>query len=175
MRKDSVATVKPTVWSPNERVECFMCVLVTKTIQQDPRLAVRPVIAIFVRDEKHVGSSTDPHATEANLQPTNKIESFGKGFSRVKLAVARSVFEDNDCISALPFRSAHGIRVGFGNPQASTMIDRKSYWLMHLRFASRQRYVKSIRDRHLFGSRCWRKPIRKILRLGPNRAGHLGC
>ena len=88
MGEDSVTTVKPTIWSPDESVECFVGVLIAPTIQEDFRFGVRDIVAIFIGDEHEVRSRSDPDTAEANFESADEVQVFGEDFTGIEFAVS---------------------------------------------------------------------------------------
>ena len=56
--ENSLASVEPTVWSPDETVECFMSVVNPPTIEEDSRFRVGNVVAIGIGNEEQIGRSS---------------------------------------------------------------------------------------------------------------------
>ena len=80
------------------------------------RQGVRHVIPVLIRDEHQVGSRPHPHATEAQFQAADKVQTLDEHLAILERAVAVGVFQDDDLVLALPVLGAVGIGVGFGHP-----------------------------------------------------------
>src|ERR1051326_8670486 len=158
MSKDALATVEPTVRSPSEGVKSFVGVLISPAIEQDLRFPRRlGLVAIFDGNEHEIRSSAHPNATETNFKTADEIQAFHEHSAAVELAIAISIFEDQDAVLPLPFWSADGIGVGFGDPEAPAIINCKSDWLFYVRFTSEQGGLKAGRNSHFFGGVFGRK------------------
>lgn len=111
-----------------------MGILVAETVEENLRLTVGFVVAIFIRDKEEVGRSADPDAAEADFESADEIQAFGEDFAGLEFSVAIGVFEDDELIEPLPFRLADGIGVGFRDPDTAAFVESHGDRLMDVGF-----------------------------------------
>src|SRR5215471_5384278 len=151
MRENPVATIKPAVRPPRERVQRFVRVLISPAIEKDLRRArwLR-FIAILDRNEHQVRGCADPDAAKSNLESAHEVEAFHENGALVEFAVAVGILEHQDSVLALAFGSANRVSVGLSYPKPAAIINRESNRLFNIRFAGEQRRFETGRNCHLF-------------------------
>lgn len=109
-----------------------MRVLVGPAVEQDLRRTIGHQIAVAIGDEHQVRRGTDPHATEADLEPADQVELAREHRARLERAIVIAILEDHDVVGALVAGSAHWIGERFGHPQSATIVDRQRDRLVHV-------------------------------------------
>ena len=165
VREDAMATVEPTVRSPDKRVQRFVRILESPTVEQNLWPAIRFVVAVSIRNEHQVGCCSDPHATKANFQSADQVQPLSKDLSRVQSTVAIGVFKNQNSISASITLGALWVFVSFRNPSATAVIERHRNRLFYIGLGSRDRYTKSFWQFHRCRRRhCIQTTMRIIIR-----------
>ncbi len=62
-----MASIQPTVGSPDKGVQGFVRILITPAIQEDFGFAIRLIIAIAIRDDTSSKELHRPYTTESNF------------------------------------------------------------------------------------------------------------
>src|SRR5215470_10220011 len=97
MSENAVATVKPAIGTPGERVQSFVSVAISPAIEKNLRLPGRfRFVAIFDRNEHQIRSRADPDAAETDLKSADEIEAFDEDGAVIELAVTVGVFKDQN-------------------------------------------------------------------------------
>src|SRR5258707_8308474 len=135
----SLAAIQPAVGPQGESIQCFVGVLVRPSIEHDLGRTRRLwIVSVFDGNEHEIWGRTDPDTAETYFQTADQIETFHENCASIKFAIAICVFKDEDAIFPLPFRCANGISVGFCDPDAATVINRKRDGLFHIWLAGEE-------------------------------------
>ena len=130
--EDSVETIQPAIGAPGEGVGEFVCIIAAEAGDND-FLLVRFAIVVGVTNEEEIGRIGDPDTTVSDGDTAGDIEAFEEDGGFVDGTVTIGVFENTDTVFSGPGLSA-GIFEGFGDPVASTFIDRHGDWVDDIGF-----------------------------------------
>ena len=142
-----MSSIQPAVRSPRKTIgEVVRVSVISESIQQDNRIAVRPIVGIAIWNEIKIRRRHDPRATESDFNASDVIQLVKKDRSLVIFSIAVGIFEDQNAIA----RSSPMIWVvvSFCNPQPSSIINAKPDRLLHVGFPGKQGDAESLGHNH---------------------------
>jgi len=146
--KNAMATVEPTIVSPEKGVRRFVSVGEGKAVEENLGRSIGFVVSIGVRDENKLGGAGREDATVSDFKSGDKVEIVGKDFVGFEGAVFVGVFKNDEAVIGFAISPAAGIGKGFGNPNAATGVEGESNGLPELGFAGDGFDLETFGDEH---------------------------
>ena len=122
--EDAVAAIKPAVGPPNEAIERLVGIVQSPAVEQDLGRTVGAVVAVPVRYEEKLRGRADPGASETDLEAADQVQVVGEDLAPVESAVTIGILEDEDAVPGLAIGDAPRVRVGLGDPDTASVVDR---------------------------------------------------
>ena len=149
---NAVATVKPAVRPPAERVEdVVLRVLDIPPIEYHFGRAVRFVVAVAIGDEHEVGGRAEPDTAEADFDAGEVHAIVEEQSLLLELAVAVGVFEDHDAVAAFAVETPLRVAEALDDPEPPAGVEGHGNRLHEVRLAGEQRDVEALRHGHRLG------------------------
>ena len=127
-----------------------MRVLIAPAVEQDLRGAgCSWLVAVGHRYKHQIRRRPHPHASKADLNPADQIQSLNEDGALVELPVAIGILKNQDAVLTLALLRAYRIGIGFRNPESAAMIDGESNRLLHIWFPREQSRLEPGRQDHL--------------------------
>ena len=156
MRKHAVATVQPTIRTPNETIERFMPILNTPSVKQDLWRPIRNIITIFIRDKRKVWWRPNKHPTKSTGDPGCERQRVRKRLLFIEDAVAIRIFKYLNTTHRIVCMFLAGLVIKiFHNPHPATIIETEGDGLSDIGLSSKNRDFKSIRYGHFRNCFRW--------------------
>lgn len=147
----SVATVKPAVMTPEERVGGLMGIVGRKAIEQNLRRAVGFVVAIGIGDEEELGSTRGEDTAVTDFESGDEVEIVSEDLVGFEGSIVVLVLKDNEAVFAFAFFLSTWVGVGFGHPDAATGIKGEGDGLPELWLTGNRLDLESFGDMHRRG------------------------
>ena len=106
-----MASVHPTVRTPNEAIEGFVTVMNAPAIEQNLVRTIRYVIPVGIRNEDQFGWHSDVHPAHSNGDTGTESKVLGESLFLVEHAVPIDVLEDLNAVSFVRGMSPPGLVV----------------------------------------------------------------
>jgi hypothetical protein len=142
--ENAVAAVEPAVGSPFETVDHVVLGLSSPAVEDDLRLAVGHVVAVFVGNEEQVRGAGDPDAAVAVLYPGQRVALVPEDRALVVAAVAVGVFKDHHAVAVFHFEV--GIRITLAHPHAAAIVEGHGDRLADVGLAGKESDVEAVGD-----------------------------